>query len=209
MQTFDLNEAPIIPPHCLWVAGLLLESGSRVSAGLPRLHRARQTVGNRLAMGDKVPGAWGAPGTDLMQEMAAGLALLWAGEAGTAAVNSQMTAGSVSVQLHRYLLAGAVPREGVPCAEVRDPSLPAEAGRSPMKAVAGAHMVPAETATAHAGAPVGAGHVAPYKQKVQFIPKPDPWNGTHGGGGNAFKAGRPISFCRKIVTFSPASSPGR
>lgn len=209
MQTFDLNEAPIIPPHCLWLAGLLLESGSRASAGLPRLYRARPTAGNRLAMGDKVPGAWGAPGTDLMLERAAGTALLWAGEAGTAAVNSQTTVGSISLHLHRYLLAGAVPREGVPCAEVRDPSLPSEAGRSPMKAVAVAHMVPVEPALTHAGAAIAVGNVAPSKLKVQFIPKPDPWNGAPAGGGNGLKGGRPISFCRRIVTFSPASIPGR
>ena len=79
MQTFNFFKTPIVALRCLWISGLLLESGSRASAGLPRLERARHTAGNRLAMGDKVPGAWGAPGTDPLPAIAAGLAMRCAG----------------------------------------------------------------------------------------------------------------------------------
>jgi hypothetical protein len=51
MKTFDFQKAPVVPAQCLWVSGLLLESGCRASAGLPHLQRARLTAGNRPAMG--------------------------------------------------------------------------------------------------------------------------------------------------------------
>ena len=105
-------------------------------------------------MGGKVPGAWGAPGTDPMQE-----------------------------------------------------SRTSETGQPPMKTGGGAHALSSEASPAHGRVIVGAGEEVPPKKKVLFTPKPDPWNGTHAGDLKNLKKRGPISFCRRIITFSPAVNP--
>src|SRR5437016_4335870 len=104
MQTFDFNKTPIVPPHSLWAAGLLLVSGCRAEAGLPRLQAARRLAGNRLAAGEKVPDAWGASGTDLVREVAAGLASLWAGGSGVGGATAQLRRGSALLKAPEFLL---------------------------------------------------------------------------------------------------------
>ena len=186
MQTLDFSKTPVIPPHCLWVSWLLLESGCRASAGLPRLFRVRHTAGNRLAMGDKVPGAWGAPGTDPIHGLVDGLAALWAGGGCKLAETVQLNGGRVTVNSPALLLVGAALQDGVRHG--------GDGERATLPEVAQAQAV--------GNATVGDNGEFPLKSKVLFIPKPDPWIGTPAGDGKNLTAGRPISFCRKNVTFS-------
>lgn len=204
MQTFDTTKTAIIPAHCLWVAGLLLESGSRASAGLPRLYRVRQTAGNRLAMGDKVSGAWGAPDTDPLPEMPARLASLWAGGNGSVAVNAQWNANRVSIHSREFLLVGAFSQAG---GARTDPRAAAGAAQPLPQSKDGAHS--SETFHEPREAFVGCGADVPSGKKVRFVPKPEPWSGTSAGSGMNLTTGRPISFCRKIVTFSRAANSAR
>ena len=204
MQTFDFTKIAIIPAHCLWVAGLLLESGSRASAGVPRLYRARHTAGNRLALGDMVSGAWGAPDTNPLQEMPARLASLWAGGNGSVAVNAQWNANRVSIHSREFLLVGTFSQVGGASADPR----PAVGPAQPLpQSKDGAHS--SETSHEHREAFTGGGADVPSAKKVRFVPKLEPWSGTPAGNGVNSTTGRPISFCRKIVTFSGATNSAR
>ena len=216
MQTFAHEKTPIIPPHCLWVSGLLLISGCRAGAGLPRLHRAWRPAGNRLAMGEKAPGAWGAPGADPLQELSAGLASLWAGGTGTGAVTACLNVGSMSLVHSDFLLCGDVSRQGVPVrgdgaspdATAEAPATSPEGGGCSRTVSDGAPnpsgiIVPMPEAADAAGTPEAS------KAKVMFFPKPQPWNGTHAGNGKAFNSVRPASFCSRIVTFTPKQQGAR
>lgn len=207
MKNFDFEKNPVVPPHCLWVSGLLLESGSRASAGVPRLHRARHTAGNRLAMGDKVPGAWGAPGTDPLPGMAAGFATLWAGVNTSPAVSAQLPMGCLVLRSPESLLAGSVSHKVLRDVEAPEAHLPHEGGQPALKMVNGAREECGEPSSEHGRRTLGAGGQMSEKTKVLFIPKPDPWKSAHSGGGKNLNPGRPISFCRKIITFSPAMNP--
>ena len=208
MQTFDFFKTPVVPPHCLWVSGLLLESGSRASAGVPRLQRARHTAGNRLAMGDKVPGAWGAPGTDPLPGMAAGFATLWAGASTRPAVTAQLTMGCVMMRSEESLMAGAVSHKGMLGVKAIEASQSHEGGISRLKIGTGARAVAGETAAGHGHPAASGAESLAEKTRVMLIPKPDPWNASVSGSGQNPSAGRPISFCRRIVTFSRVSNLG-
>lgn len=203
MQTFDFEKMPIVPPHCLWVSGLLLISGCRADAGLPRLQRVQYPAGNRLAMGEKAPGAWGAPGADPMQKLAAGLASLWAGGNGVGAETAQTSRGSVSLQTREFLLWGAVASPAVPALARNGAEAVLDVEGISQKAPGASEASPISTG----GAPVGplrsAGQDELCKKRVLFIPKPEPWNGTNAGSGTTLGSVRPSSFCRRIVTFTP------
>ena len=214
MQTFDFEKTLIVPPHCLWVSGLLLISGCRVDAGLPRLHSAWHPAGNRLAVGEKAPGAWGAPGADLGQERAADLASLWAGGTGKGAGTAQLSLGTVSLNAPEFLLSGGVSPQGVPVrannvAGVASPddatAIPAKAGPAPQEASDGGPILFGKIPAMREAAVSSAMQDDPCKKKILFHPKPEPWNGPHAGGGTAINSLRPASFCRKVVTFNPAS----
>lgn len=212
MQTFDYEKQPVVPPHCLWVSGLLLISGCRVDAGLPRLHRAWRPAGNLLAMGEKAPGAWGAPGADPLQDLSACIASLWAGGNGTGAATACMSAGSISLSGAGFLFFGNVSKRGS-----TDGGDVASSDTS-----TGAMVAFDEGSGRSEGVPPRApnpdGKVTPMPEtgdkvadscerptaKVMFIPKPQPWKGHAVGAGGTFKGARQPSFCRKIVTFSPA-----
>lgn len=212
MQTFDFKKTQLVPPHCLWVSGLLLLSGSRAGAGLPRLHRAWHPAGNRLAMGDRAPGAWGAPGADPMQQVAAGLASLWAGGTGEGAGTVQLSVERVSLAAPEFLLCGEVALQG---AQIREGNI---AGSTP---IVDAATISARDGTASDGALISSGEIPALheesadstqhddscKKRVMFIPKPNPWNGTYVGGGKNLDGARPASFCRKVVTFTPTPNP--
>jgi hypothetical protein len=203
MQTFDFQKTPVVPPHCLWVSGLLLESGSRADAGLPLLRRMRHPAGNRLAMGDKAPGAWGAPGADPFQELAAGLASLWAGGTGEAAKTSQMNRGHVSLHAPEFLLSGAVSRRSDPLAVS-----PPEAAAAALKISDDIVVSSGEASPAVGRVADDAGEEVSPKRKVSFAPKPEPWSGSSAPCGKMLMSGPP-SFCRRIVTFTPAPNPVR
>ncbi len=177
MKTFDFTNTPVVPLRCLWVSGLLLESGSRATAGVPRLYRARHRVGNRLAMGEKVPDAWGASGTDPSYGMMAGIAALWAGGTMKAAVTFQMPVSGVILRSPEFLVSGLVPFGGAHTSDTSEASPPSAEGTMPVK------------------------------KKALFIPKPDPWRGSASGNGKTQHAQRPGSFCRKVVKLAPPAGP--
>ena len=212
MQTFNFKKAPLVPPHCLWVSGLLLISGSRAGAGLPHLHRAWHPAGNRLAMGDRAPGAWGAPGANPMQQVAAGLASLWAGGTGVGAGTAQLSVERVSLDAPEFLLCGEVALQGAQILEenIAGSSLIVDAAAIPARdgtASAGVLVPSGETPALHEGSADRTPHDDPCKKRVMFIPKPNPWNGTYVGGGKILKGAGPASFCRKVVTFTPTPNP--
>ena len=203
MQTFHFEKTPIVPPHCLWVSGLLLISGCRASAGLPRLQSARPPAGNRLAMGEKAPGAWGAPGADPGQKLAAGRASLWAGGNGAGAETAQASRGSVSLQAREFLLWGAGSSPAGP-SRVRNGTV---AGMDAKGILPKAQRAPEASPLSTGGVPAmplrAAGQDDPGRKRVLFTPKPEPWNGAMAGGGTILRSVRPASFCRRIVTFTP------
>ncbi len=212
MQTFDFKKTQPVPPHCLWVSGLLLVSGSRAGAGLPRLHRAWHPAGNRLAMGDRAPGAWGAPGADPVQQVAAGLASLWAGGTGVGAGTAQLSAESASLHAAEFLLCGEVALQR---AQVREGDTAGPAPIVDATAVLAREGMDSDGALYPSGKVNGMREESadstpsdyPCKKKVMFIPKPNPWNGTHIGSGKILKGNGPASFCRKVVTFTPTPNP--
>lgn len=215
MQTFDFEKTLIVPPHCLWVSGLLLISGCRVDAGLPRLQSAWHPAGNRLAVGEKAPGAWGAPGADLGQERAADLASLWAGGTGKGAGTAQLSLGNVSLNAPEFLLWGGVSPQSVPVraddvAGVASPddaaAISATAGPPPQEALDDGPLLFGKIPAMREEAVGSSVPDEPCKQKVLFHPKPEPWDGIHVGGGKAVNSLRPASFCRKVVTFNPTSN---
>ena len=172
MKTFDFQEKPPVAPYCLWVSGLLLESGSRASVGLPRLQRVRHTAGNRLAMGDKASGAWGAPDANPLRKLAAGVASLWGGGLGECAENSQMRFGSVSVNGTEFLLWDGVSHLGF---QMPDGERVASRGLNLVKISDGADVASGKTSPALGNTEVSAGEDPILKPKVLFRPKPDPW----------------------------------
>ena len=174
MKTFNFAKMPVVPPHCLWVSGLLLESGSRASAGGPRLYRTRHTAGNRLAMGEKVPGAWGAPGTDSVPGLATGFATLWAGVNAGRAVTAQWQIGRLLMQSPESLLAGAVSQKVPRGVEVPEADPWHEGGQSGPKIVKGPREACREPSSEHSRPTLGAGGQPSEKKKVLFTPKPDP-----------------------------------
>ncbi len=190
MQTFDSQKAPVIPPYCLWVSGLLLESGCRASAGLPRVQRVRQTVGNRLAMGEKASGAWGAPDASPVQELAAAIAAHWAGCAGESAATSQTMEERVAVRRAEYLVCSATPHGDT---QVRG-----------FENSDGADVASGKTSPAHGKPSTGAGEAPAFANTVMFTPKPEPWGGAGPAGGRLPEQDRTPSFFRKPVVFSPA-----
>ena len=192
MQTFDSQKAPVIPPYCLWVSGLLLESGCRASAGLLRVQTVRQTAGNRLAMGDKASGAWGAPDASPLQEIAAGLASLWAGGRGEGAATSQAVEGRAAVQRAEFLVFSATPHGDMQSREVKNSD--------------GADVASGETSPAHGRPRMGAGEASTFAKTVMFTPKPEPWGGAGAASERVPERDRTPSFFRKPVVFSPALS---
>ena len=212
MQTFDFKKTQLVPPHCLWVSGLLLISGSRAGAGLPRLHRAWHPAGNRLAMGDRAPGAWGAPGASPMQEVAAGLASLWAGGTGVGAGTAQLSVERGSLDAPEFLLCGEVALQGAQITEGnmtgQTPTVDAAAiSAQDATASDGPHISSGEVPALHEESDESTKHDAPSEKRVRFFPKPNPWNGTYVGGGKNLDGARPASFCRKVVTFTPTPNP--
>ena len=204
MQTFDFQKTPVVPPHCLWVSGLLLESGSRVDAGLPLLRRMRHPAGNRLAMGDKAPGAWGASGADPIQELAAAVASLWAGGTGEGAKTFQIIQGHVSLHAPECLLSGTVSRQSGP---LLLPVPPPEAAATALKISDDACVSSGEASPAVGRVADGAGEEVSLKRKVSFAPKPEPWSGSRAPGGKMLMSAGPPSFCRRNVTFTPTPNP--
>lgn len=209
MQTFDYEKTPIVPPYCLWVSGLLLISGCRAEAGLPRLQRAWQPVGNRPAMGEKAPGAWGAPGADPLQNLAAGLASLWAGGSSTGTHTAFLRVGAISLVNADFLLCGDVSGQILPTRENGSHPGPAadfpESGDGGERDSAGTSIASASKAPMHEMADSAAGSDQSSKAKVMFFPKPVPWNGVQPSG-ETFSP-RPASFCRRVVTFTPTPTP--
>lgn len=204
MKTLDIQKAPVVPPHCLWVSGLLLESGCRASAGLPHLQRVRQTAGNRLAMGDKASGAWGAPDADPLHGLAVGVASLWAGSRSQCAATSQTREGSLSVGRREFILWAAVPR----CvAQVRPAAWMDPQGLSSPQISGGADVASGNTSPAHGRMERGAGEDPALKTRVLFSPKPEPWGDAGADGGAKAGKDRKPSFCRKVVAFSPSPRP--
>jgi hypothetical protein len=192
MKTFDFQKAPVVPAHCLWVSGLLLESGCRASAGLPHLQRVKQVAGDRLVMGEKASGAWGAPDASPLQKLAAGVASRWAGGGGACAETLQTVRGGVSVGRREFLLwdGARLASRGLVAAQTSD----------------GADVASGKTSPAHGRASAGAGEDPTFKPKVIFKPKPEPWadRGSASGGGGERKP----SFCMRAVVFSPAPARG-
>jgi len=204
MKTFDFQKAPVVPAHCLWVSGLLLESGCRASAGLPHLQRARQTAGNRPAMGEKASGAWGAPDADPLHGLAAGVVSLWMGCRGECMETSQMRHGSVSVNGREFLLWGGVPHRGV---QVREGVCMASRSLDSAQTSDGADVASEKTPSARGRTSTGVGEDPALKMKVIFKPKPEPWAAPDAGGEVSAGKERKPSFCRKVVVFSPAPNP--
>ena len=204
MKTFNFQNTPVVAPHCLWVSGLLLESGCRASAGLPRLRRARQTAGNRLAMGDKASGAWGAPDANPLDGLAVGVVSLWAGGRGGRVETSQMRQGSVSVGGREFLVSGGVPHLVV---QVREEVGTVLRDHHSAQISDGADVASGKTSPAHGGTDAGAGEDPTLKTKVLFIPKPEPWAAPAVRCEATDMANRRPSFCRKPVVFSPAPVP--
>jgi hypothetical protein len=161
----------------------------------------RRPAGNRLAMGDKAPGAWGAPGADPIQEMAAELASLWAGGGGEGAKTVQTNRGHVSLHAPEFLLWIGVP------ATVAE--IPLKADGASLKISGDACVSSGETSPALGRVADGAGEEVPLAKKVSFIPKPEPWSGSRETTGKTLKSAGPSSFCRRIVTFSPTPNPVR
>lgn len=203
MQTFQFEKTPIVPPHCLWVSGLLLISGCRAGAGWPHLQSASYPAGNRLAMGDKAPGAWGAPGADPLLKVAARLASIWAGGNGVGAETAQSTHGSVSLHAGAFLLWGAVSSPVLPSRERNGKEVVSDAAGVSKHAPGPAGWLPISTVGVTTAMPMDES----CKKKIIFVPKPDPWSSTNAAGGAAFKSVRPASFCRRIVTFTPTPNP--
>lgn len=210
MQTFDYEKTQIIPPHCLWVSELLLISGCRADAGLPRLHRARQPAGNRLAMGEKAPGAWGASGASPLTDISASLASHWAGVTGSGSETAQLSVGKMSLIDPNFLLWGDVSLQaefkrveaGSPAAEKESLASSPEAIRD-SEEIFGSGVVSTgkpEPAQEDAAAAVGKSES---KKLVLFVPKLTPWDGTPSENGKESNGRRPPSFCKKLVTFTP------
>jgi hypothetical protein len=200
MQTFHYEKRPIVPAHCLWVSGLLLVSGYRAGAGLPLLHRVRHPAGTRLAMGDKAPGAWGAPGADPSTGLDAGLLPFRALGMSEGTVTAQTRRGSVSLHAPAGLLWGAVTSRDLP---VRATNGAEAAHDAEPKPPGGASAPSGDLLEAIEAATPGDAS----KRKVMFIPKPEPWGSTHAASGGTFRKAGPASFFGKAVTFSPAAQP--
>ena len=188
MQHFDFNKYPIVPPHCLVAAGLLLVSGCRAESGLPRLQAARRPAGNCPTVGGKAPDAWGASGADSVRELAAEAASRWEGWIYPEATTAQLHRESASLLAPQFLLhlAGLSPHLAVPAGKVATWS-----DRGHREEIA------------------DAGKDDRGEKKIVFIPKPDPWNGNAGGAGMILKRSAPDSFCGRAVTFTPTPNPRR
>lgn len=201
MQTFDFKKTQLVPPHCLWVSGLLLISGSRAGAGLPRLHRAWHPAGNRLAMGDRAPGAWGAPGADPAQDLGAGQDVPFLMGDGEVSPTAQTKRGGVSLHSPVFLFWGAVSSRALPEHGGNGAGVALEKARDQQ-------TVPAASGEGVDPEPIrGAGQNEAGKKKVMFIPKPEPWAAAQSGSGRAIRSAKPASFFGKAVTFTPTPHP--
>ncbi len=202
MHTFDYEKTPIVPPYCLWVSGLLMISGCRAEAGLPRLQRAWQPVGNRPEMGKKAPGAWGAPGADPREDRAGGLASVWAGFDGERTQNGRVGIGTITVRHSDFLLCGDVARQAAPQrAGSASPNAAADS-----REIGAAGILPSEEPRSYEVPVPAANGGGCATAKVKLLHKPEPWNGSHASGKGGASP-RPASFCRRIVTFTPAPTP--
>ena len=205
MQTFDFEKRPIVPPYCLWVSGLLLVSGCREDGGLPRLYRVWQPGGNRPAMGEQAPGAWGAPGADPQQGWAASLASLWAGGNGGGTATGQSHGESAALRGPEFLLWGAMASTVLPARPAEAAAIPP----MPPEAADGISIPPAGTPEVPREVSNGIRPEESCKTRIHFVPKPQPWNVPQAGGGKMLPIARPKSFCRKLVSFNPTPKPAR
>lgn len=211
MQTSDYEKTQIIPPHCLWVSELLLISGCRADAGLPRLHRARQPAGNRLATGEKAPGAWGASGASPpLTDISASLASHWAGVTGSGSETAQLSVGKVVLSDPEFLLWGDVsPQAEFTRVEAGSPAAEKESLASSPAAIRDSEeiyrsgVVSAGKSEQAQDGIAAVGKSESSKKKVLFVPKLRPWDGTPSENGKESNGRRPPSFCKKIVTFTP------
>ncbi len=206
MTTFHYAKTPVVPAHCLWVSALLLESGSRTNPGMPRLYRARHAAGKRPEMGETVPGAWGAPGTDLLSAAADGFSVFWAKGSGSAAVSCQIRSERMAIRSLDSLIAGADWEQAPDAVKGTDslsPETGVKAGRSTSDHSDKVHESRGPALAEEIIAVVPEAEVGSGTEKVRFFPKPSPWKGAQANGEKNLPARGPISFCRKVVRLAP------